>query len=64
MINGATVNIDGFGCLKNYVIFVPGAPLELVHSCMCLTSASGLRCGPLPPVKQGALLHVCLKLSE
>lgn len=42
MINGATANIDGFVSLKNYVIFVPGALLELVHSCVCLTSASGL----------------------
>lgn len=25
MINGARANIDGFVCLKNYVIFVPGA---------------------------------------
>lgn len=64
MINGATVNIDGFVSLKNYVIFVPGASLKLVHSCICFTSASGLRCGPVPPVKQGALLCVSLKSSE
>lgn len=44
MINGATANIDGFVSLKNYVIFVPGALLKLVHSStgVCLTSASGL----------------------
>lgn len=42
MINGATANIDGFVSLKNYVIFVPGALLKLVHSWLCLTNASGL----------------------
>lgn len=44
MINEATVNIDGFVSLKNYVIFVPGALLKLAHSCICLTGASGLWC--------------------
>lgn len=65
MINGATANIDGFVSLKNYVIFVPGALLKLVHSCMCLTSASGLWvCGTVPPVKQSTSLHAYLKSSE
>lgn len=64
MINGATVNIDGFVSLKNYVIFVPGALLKLAHSCICLTNASGLWCEPVPPVKHGVLLHACLKSSE
>lgn len=49
MINGATANIDGFVSLKNYVVFVPGALLKVVR--ICLTSASGLQCGPVPPVK-------------
>lgn len=64
MINGATVNIDGFVSLNNDVVFVPGAPLNVACSCICLTSASGLHCGPVPLDIQGTLLHVCLKYSE
>lgn len=51
MINGATANIDGFVSLKNGVVFVPGALLTAVHSCMCLASAAGLQRGPVPPVE-------------